>query len=106
SKFDWKLGAGEKVDWMFKFRVPGLQLEATKPPRALPQGQDWLFYQVRKSGAAWDQLQTQNDPTLGVRFKEDLINNLDTLQGKKELRIVGEGIDATLKLTLFAIPKS
>ena len=41
-----------------------------------------------------------------VRFKEDLINNLDALQGKKELQIVGEGIDATLMLTLFAIPKN
>ena len=106
GKLDWKLGASDKVDWMFKFSVPGLQLEETVPPRALPQGQDWLFYQVRKNGAAWNQLQAQNDPSLGARFKEDLINNLDTLQGKKEMRIVSQGIDATLRLTLFAVPKN
>ena len=43
---------------------------------------------------------------LGVRFKEELIANLETLQGKKELQINVDGVEGTLRLSLFAVPES
>ncbi len=107
GRLDWKLGSSEKVDWMFKYRVPGFekQLEETPAPRALPQGDDWLFYSVKRSGPTWEQLQSQDAPTLAVRFQEALIANLDSLQGLKDLQISAGGVEGTLRLSLFAIPK-
>lgn len=103
-RLDWKLGSSEKVDWMFKFRVPGLEIQETKAPRALPQGDDWLFYNVRRSGAIWDQLQAQDTPALAVRFVEKLIVNLDSLQGQKDLQFNADDLRGTLRLSLFAVP--
>ncbi len=102
----WKLGTSEKVDFMFKFRVPGLekQLEETVPPRALPQGDSWVFYSVRRGGPIWDQLQAQDSPTLAIRFNEDLIANLDSLQGQKDLQINAGDIQGVLRMSLFAVP--
>ena len=102
----WKLGTSEKVDFMFKFRVPGLekQLDEVVAPRALPQGDGWVFYSVRRGGPIWEQLQSQEDPTLAVRFNEDLIANLDTLQGQKDLQISAGETHGILRLSLFAVP--
>ncbi|PAY21505.1 type VI secretion system baseplate subunit TssK [Rhodopirellula sp. SM50] len=104
GRLDWKLGKSEKVDFMFRFRQDGLKITETKAPRALPQGDNWLFYSVNKSGPAWEDLRSDDSPRLGVRFKEALIANLATLQGKKELQINVDGIEGTLKLSLFAVP--
>jgi type VI secretion system protein ImpJ len=106
GRLDWKLGSSEKVDWMFKYRVPGLekQLEETTAPRALPKGDNWLFYRVQRGGAIWDELQSQDAPTLAVRFTKDLIANLDSLQGQKDLQIHLGDTQATLRLSLFAVP--
>ncbi|MEO1618276.1 MAG: type VI secretion system baseplate subunit TssK [Planctomycetota bacterium] len=104
GRLDWKLGRSEKVDFMFRYRQEGLRITETKAPRALPQGDNWLFYSVNKSGPAWEELRNDDSPMLGVRFKEDLISNLESLQGKKELQINVEGIQGTLRLSLFAVP--
>ncbi len=106
GRLDWKLGKSEKVDFMFRYRQEGLVITETNPPRALPQGGNWLFYSVKKSGPAWEDLRSDDSPRLGVRFKETLIANLESLQGQKELQINVEGIEGTLKLSLFAVPKS
>jgi type VI secretion system protein ImpJ len=103
-RLDWKLGSSEKVDWMFKFRVPGLEIQEAQAPRALPQGDDWLFYNVRRSGAIWEQLQSQDTPALAVRFVEKLIVNLDSLQGQKDLEFNADDLRGTLRLSLFAVP--
>lgn len=105
---DWKLGPSDKVDYMFRFRVPGLekQLEETSAPRALPQSGNWLFYSVQRAGATWQQLQSEDSPTLAFRFNEKLIANLDTLQGQKELQVNAGETQGTLRLSLFAIPLS
>ncbi|TWU31939.1 type VI secretion system baseplate subunit TssK [Novipirellula artificiosorum] len=102
---DWKLGSSEKVDYMFKFRVPGLMIEETSAPRVLPQGSNWIFYKVKRSGLIWDQLQSQDTPTLGARFNENLIENLDTLQGQKDLHINANNICGIIRLSLFAVPQ-
>ncbi|MCC9602677.1 type VI secretion system baseplate subunit TssK [Stieleria sp. JC731] len=104
GRLDWKLGKSEKVDFMFRYRQEGLNITETKAPRALPQGDNWLFYSVNKSGPAWEDLKSDDSPRLGVRFKEALITNLETLQGKKELQINVDGIEGTLRLSLFAVP--
>ena len=105
---DWKLGPSEKVDYMFRFRVPGLEkhLEESAAPRALPQSDNWLFYSVQRTGATWQQLQSEDSPTLAFRFNEKLIGNLDTLQGQKDLEVDAGETRGTLRLSLFAIPIS
>ncbi len=82
----------------------GLEIQETQAPRALPQGDDWLFYNVRRSGAIWDQLQAQDTPALAVRFVEKLIVNLDSLQGQKDLEFNADDLRGTLRLSLFAVP--
>ncbi|TWU45181.1 hypothetical protein Q31b_03520 [Novipirellula aureliae] len=104
GRLDWKLGSSEKVDWMYKYRVPGLAIEETPAPRALPQGDNWIFYAVKRSGPIWDQLQSQDAPTLAARFTESLIENLDSLQGQKDLHINAGDIRGMIRLSLFAVP--
>ncbi|MCO8121104.1 type VI secretion system baseplate subunit TssK [Stieleria sp. TO1_6] len=106
GRLDWKLGKSEKVDFMFRYRQEGLKIAEAKPPRALPQSDNWLFYSVNKSGPAWEELRADDSPRLGVRFKESLITNLESLQGKKELQINVDGIEGTLRLSLFAVPNT
>lgn len=104
GRLDWILGKSEKVNFMFRYRQEGLKITETQPPRALPQGDNWLFYSVHKSGPAWEDLRSDDSPRLGVRFTEALITNLESLQGKKELQINVNGIHGTLRLSLFAVP--
>lgn len=104
GRLDWKLGPSERVDLMFRYRMPGLQIDETTAPRALPQGDNWVFYSVQRSGPLWDQLTKQEQPTLAVRFTENLIANLDNLQGRKELHFDAGDIQGILQLSLFAVP--
>jgi len=101
---DWKLSSSERADYHWKFRVPGLEIQETPAPRALPQGDNWLFYSVQRRGVPWEQLQSQDSPSLAVRFKETLIANLESLQGQKDLEFNADELRGTLRLSLFAVP--
>jgi type VI secretion system protein ImpJ len=100
---DWKLGSSAQVDYFFRFGVQGLDLVPTQGmPRALPQTRDWVYYEVSRGNAAWnDVLQSQ---TLAMRFKDTLIENRDKLQGQRKIILSLRGKQYPLQFALFAVP--
>ncbi|MBL7038363.1 MAG: type VI secretion system baseplate subunit TssK [Pirellulaceae bacterium] len=105
GNLDWKMGSSEQVDLIFQHGIPGVkQKELTQPPRALPSRQGWVYYEVERDteNAAWkDVLATQS---LAIRFKEQLISNLDRLQGQRTLEVAAHGKRSLLQFALFAVP--
>ncbi len=104
GQLDWKMGSAQQVDLIFKHGIPGItQTELMQAPRALPSRKGWIYYEVGRDNAAWkDVLATQ---TLAIRFKEELIHNLDRLQGQRTLEVAANGKRAVLQFALFAVPK-
>lgn len=105
GNLDWKMGSARQVDLIFQHGIPGVrQKELPQPPRALPARQGWVFYEVERDSenSAWkDVLATQ---TLALRFKEQLISNLDRLQGQQKLEVSAQGKRSILQFALFAVP--
>jgi type VI secretion system protein ImpJ len=104
GRLDWKFGSAQQVEILFKHRSEGLQLQLVeRAVRALPAGDDWLFYQVSRSDhPAWrDVQQTQ---TLAVRLRDSLILNQDRLQGERDLVVSVNGRPTPLQFALFAVP--
>jgi type VI secretion system protein ImpJ len=102
---DWKIGSAGNVDFLFKVRGEGLGLNPLKQaPRALPSGGDWIYYEVDKGKAEWAKV--QQDLTLGLRVKEEMIQNLDSLAGQRDLIVATRTKRASLQFCLFAVPKS
>lgn len=103
GKLDWKMGSSGQVDLLFEKFKPGLQL-VTLPqaPRALPVGGGWIYYEVTRGNDAWKDVQATQ--TLAMRFKKELIRNLDELPGQRNLVVVAGSRDAVLQIALFAVP--
>jgi type VI secretion system protein ImpJ len=101
---DWKLGSSRQVEILFVHRAAGLELTpADRPPRALPTGQDWLYFDVsRRDTPAWRDV--QDSQTLAMRLKDSLILNRDRLQGERRLVVSYQGRSVTLEFALFAVP--
>lgn len=101
---DWKLGSSRQVEILFQRRAEGVSLNLLdRPIRALPAGQDWLYYEVSRESPAWrDVQQTQ---TLAMRLRDSLIVNQDRLQGERQLVVSARGRNAALEFALFAVPK-
>ncbi len=104
GRLDWKLGSSDKVDWMFKYKVEGLNIKETPAPRALPQGDNWLFYSVQRNGRAWEEMNEHDTPALGAKFADKYVANLDSLQGQKDLEFNANDLRGTMRLSLFAVP--
>lgn len=103
GKLDWKMGSSQQVDLIFKHGMPGVeQTELTQQPRALPARRGWIYYEVKRENAAWkDVLATQ---TLALRYRTELIGNLDSLQGQRKLEVLLADRRAILEFALFAVP--
>jgi type VI secretion system protein ImpJ len=103
GKLDWKMGSSQQVDVIFKHGVPGLShVELTTAPRALPAHQGWCYYEISREGNAWkDVLATQ---TLALRFRTELIGNLEQLPGQRNLEVILPDKRAVLQFALFAVP--
>jgi len=101
---DWKIGSAGNVDFLFKVRAEGLALTPLRQaPRALPAGGGWIYYEVTKGKAEWTNV--QKDLTLGLRVKEEMIQNLDSLSGQRDLIVATRTKRASLQFCLFAVPK-
>lgn len=103
GKLDWKMGSSQQVDVIFKHGVPGVShVELATAPRALPGHQGWIYYEISREGNAWkDVLATQ---TLALRFRTELIGNLDQLPGQRDLEVILPDRRAVLQFALFAVP--
>ena len=103
GNLDWKMGSSGQVDLLFKNRAPGLQLVLlNQAPRALPSGGGWVYYEVSRQNAAWRDVQATQ--SLAMRFKQELIGNLDSLQGQRTLGVSAHGKQSELQFALFAVP--
>jgi type VI secretion system protein ImpJ len=103
GNLDWKMGSSGQVDLLFKNRAPGVQLILLpQAPRALPSTGGWLYYQVTRGSPAWNDVQLTQ--TVAMRFKEELISNLDSLQGQRKLVVSARAKQAVLEFALFAVP--
>lgn len=104
GQLDWKLGSARQVEILFKRRAEGLTLAPVdRAMRALPTGQDWIYYEViQNDGAAWRDV--QETQTLAMRLKDSLILNLDRLQGEQQMVVSALGKKVALQFALFAIP--
>jgi type VI secretion system protein ImpJ len=100
---NWKLGSARQVDALFQYGQIALQLTPlAQAPRALPPSRDWVYFEVTRGNAAWnDVLHTQ---TLAMRLQERLIVNLADLQGKRRLVVSAGGKQFPLEFALFAVP--
>ncbi|MHB8955531.1 MAG: type VI secretion system baseplate subunit TssK [Pirellulaceae bacterium] len=105
GKLDWKMGSSQQVDLIFKHGMPGVeQVELVQAPRALPARRGWVYYEVKRENAAWkDVLATQS---LALRYKTELIGNLDSLPGQRRLEVLLGDRRAVLEFALFAVPTS
>jgi type VI secretion system protein ImpJ len=103
GKLDWKMGSAQMVDVIFKHGVPGIEPKALMTaPRALPSHQGWVYYEIPREGNAWkDVLATQ---TLALRFRTELIGNLEQLPGQRNLEVILPDKRAILQFALFAVP--
>jgi type VI secretion system protein ImpJ len=103
GRLDWKMGSSEQVDLIFRVGLPGLeQIELMQPPRALPVRRGWIYYEVKRDNAAWkDVLASQ---TLALRFKTELIGNIDRLKGERRLEVLYQDKRAIVEFALFAVP--
>jgi type VI secretion system protein ImpJ len=101
---DWKLGSSRQVEMLFKNRMEGLELRPLdRAIRALPAGQDWVYYEVpRKDAPAWRDV--QETQTLAMRLKDSLIVNLNRLQGERQLVVSARGGRVPMEFALFAVP--
>ena len=103
GKLDWKMASSQQIELVFRHGLPGIeQVELTQVPRALPP-HGWVYYEVQRGNSAWrDVLASQ---TLALRFKEQLIGNLDKLRGQQRLEVVLPSKRAVLEFALFAVPR-
>ena len=105
GKLDWKLGTAQRVDLIFRAGFPGVEMQdLANAPRMLPANQGWIYYEVFKDteNASWRDVIAEQ--TLALRFTTELIGNLQSLPGKKELEVVLPDKRVTLEFALFAVP--
>jgi type VI secretion system protein ImpJ len=100
---NWKLGSEERVEEMFTYRREGLRLRMLEQaPRALPPRGNWIYFQVSRGNAAWDDV-VKNE-TLAIRFKDELIANLGALDGSQRVDLRVKQAIVPLEFSLFAVP--
>lgn len=103
GELDWKLGSSRQAEILFKRRAEGLQLRPVgRVARALPNRPDWIYYDLRREGPAWRDV--QETQTLGLRFKDTLIVNRDRFQGNRTAVVQTRNGNVELQFALFAVP--
>ena len=102
TKLDWKMGCSQQVALIFEHGLPSIEYkELPRAPRALPSHQGWIFYEIVREGRAWkDVLASQ---TLAMQFSTEIIRNLDSLPGNRNLEVMLTDRRATLQFALFAV---
>jgi type VI secretion system protein ImpJ len=103
---DWKLGPYVNIEEYFRNQIRALKLEDfdrnSLPPSLHIRG--WRFYRILREGEPWHILQT-GDPTLGIRIKNELIQNTHNLEGNRQLYLRYDGSNHGFEFTIFAWKK-
>jgi type VI secretion system protein ImpJ len=100
---DMKIGSSERVDEIFRLGEAGLKFaHSPRPPRALPQSQGLVYFQVNRDSPQQEWARVQRSLTLAVRMNEKLIDG--DIQGQRVLRIKSGSQITTMQLTLYVVP--
>jgi type VI secretion system protein ImpJ len=98
------LGAADRVENYLVRRQPGLKLSiARQLPRAIANRANWLFFQIRLEGEAWDAVRLEQ--TLAMRVQMEQITNLESLESSKRLRLNVAGEACAFEFAIFAVKK-
>jgi type VI secretion system protein ImpJ len=101
---DWMLGSADKVEQYMTLQRPGVKLKpVAQIPRALPSRGNWVYFQIKREGDAWQHVQTTQ--TMGMRVKTEQIANLDSLDGARRLRLAIGNQTYGLEFAVFAVRK-
>ena len=101
---DWKLGSSEEVDSIFDGRRFGVDLAMVKQVRSeLPSHEGWQFFRVSKDPAnpAWNGV--LRSETLAMRFNENIVKEVQQLDGRDELVLENQGRRFVVRFCLFAV---
>ncbi len=103
DKLHWKLASQRQVERFFNNGLPGLRLQPVEQtPPLLDARSDWTYFCVtRNPRQVWDDVVATC--SLGMRYREELIENLDELGGKRRMTVnLGGGRLVELEFVLFA----
>lgn len=104
GQLEMKIGSSDRVDEIYRMGLPGLRFgHAPKPPRALPQMTNLVYFQVQRDSQQQEWLHVQKSLTLAVRLNEHLI--VGNIQGQRVLTIRSGGQTATMEFTLYVLPQ-
>jgi type VI secretion system protein ImpJ len=99
---NWKMGSASRVDEYWTKGVAGLELRAVaRPPSVLPSKSGWTYFEVNRSHPAFRSVKAER--SLAVRFSDKYIQNLDSLQGKRDLQVDMNRKTVNLQFALFAL---
>lgn len=102
---DWKIGSARQVEMLFSKRAKGIELSPLRDvPKQLPSQSDWSFYEMSDSGPAWNDVVQTNG--LGLRIREQMIDNSSELNGNTTLNVRIEEHRISLQFAVFAIEES
>lgn len=102
----WKLASQRQVEYIFSNSLPGLLLQPMEQtPPGTPARHDWTYYEVTRSPRqVWEDVGATC--TLGMRYREELIENRDQLSGQRQMIVnLGSGRLVELEFALFASPR-
>jgi len=104
KSIDWKLGSSDKVEHYMTVQQPGVKLRPVpQVPRALPSRGNWVYFQIKREDDAWNHVQVTQ--TMAMRVRSEQIANLDTLEGKRRLRLAISGRTYGMEFAVFAVRK-
>jgi type VI secretion system protein ImpJ len=103
GELDMKIGSSDRVEEVFRQGHQGLRFELQKrPPRALPAGAGWIFFQVKRQPQDREWQHVLQSLHLALRINERLIAS--PIQNQRMLTIRTPNKTTTMEFMLFAVP--
>ncbi len=101
GNLDWKLGSAPRAEQLFASRQVGLELRpASQIPLSLPQGDQWLYYEIINcDSAAWAEVRSSG--ALAFRISDAMIVGRERLPGSPAIELRLGGQTFVLQLALF-----
>jgi type VI secretion system protein ImpJ len=104
GQLDMKVGAGDRVDGLYRLGQAGLRFEPCPRPGMIPETPGEVFFQVsRDAPREWPNV--QRSLTLALRLNENRV--VGNIQNQRVLTVRTAGNQtATMQFTLFVVPQN
>ena len=97
------MASANQIDEVFSSRDSGVTLLRKQTvPRPLPKQDAWHYYQIKKTGSAWDSV--VDDCTLALKVNPEMVDNIGTWKGQNVMELTED--DVKLEFRLFAVPRN